>query len=40
MATIRQARSDRKTPLTFDSYAEFRALSYVGDVDAVVSAGD
>ncbi|MGB3503303.1 MAG: enoyl-CoA hydratase family protein [Mesorhizobium sp.] len=37
---IRLSRPERKNPLTFDSYAEFRdlfrALAYADDVDAVV----
>ncbi|MGX4643120.1 enoyl-CoA hydratase family protein [Massilia sp. SYSU DXS3249] len=43
VATITLDRPERKNPLTFDSYAElrdlFRALSYAGDVKAVVLTG-
>jgi enoyl-CoA hydratase/carnithine racemase len=40
VAVIRLNRPERKNPLTFESYAElrdtFRALSYAGDIHAVV----
>jgi enoyl-CoA hydratase/carnithine racemase len=43
VATIRLNRSDRKNPLTFESYAElrdlFRDLAYASDVRAVVLVG-
>jgi enoyl-CoA hydratase/carnithine racemase len=43
VATITLSRSERKNPLTFESYAElrdtFRALVYARDVKAVVVAG-
>jgi len=44
VATITLARSERKNPLTFDSYAElrdtFRALTHAPAVKAVVLAGE